>query len=227
MVSVVIPASGSGTRFGGDVPKQFLHMDGLPILARTVLVFQQADLVGEIAVAVPPGYMEKTREITDIYNLTKVKYIVEGGASRSESVYEALQKLSPHTEIVLVHDGVRPFVSPDLINRVVDAARKHGAAIAGIPITDTVKEADEAGCVRVTVERGRIWQVQTPQGFSYPLLLDAYKNAPHLKGFTDDSAIVEAHGGRVYIIPGERNNIKITTPEDAAITSAMFKGSTP
>ncbi|MCL2499417.1 MAG: 2-C-methyl-D-erythritol 4-phosphate cytidylyltransferase [Defluviitaleaceae bacterium] len=222
MVSVIIPASGSGTRFGGDVPKQFLPIKGIPVLARTAMAFQRTERVGEIAVTVPKGYTENVREMVRTYNLTKVKHIVEGGASRSESVYEALKQIDGRTEIVLVHDGVRPFVSCDLIEKTIDAVKRHGAAIVGTPFTDTVKEADADGRVYATPERGRFWQVQTPQGFTYKLLTDAYKNALNLADYTDDSAIVEHNGGITFIIQGERNNIKITTQEDLIMANTIM-----
>ncbi|MCL2604391.1 MAG: 2-C-methyl-D-erythritol 4-phosphate cytidylyltransferase [Defluviitaleaceae bacterium] len=224
MVSVIIPASGSGTRFGGEVPKQFLHINNVPVLARTVMAFQRTEGVGEITVAVPPGYKETVQGMIHKYQLTKVKHIAEGGKSRSESVRAALGMISPRTEIVLVHDGVRPFVSRDLIEKVIDAARLHGAAIAGIPFTDTVKEVDQNGFVYATPERGRFWQIQTPQGFAYEILVNSTGIISDLSGFTDDSAIVEANGVSVYVVPGERGNIKITTQEDMIIAEALLKG---
>jgi 2-C-methyl-D-erythritol 4-phosphate cytidylyltransferase len=214
MVSTIIPASGMGTRFGGDIPKQFHFIGGVPVLVRTLTVFQEAKNIGEIAVTVPPGYMEIFREVADTYRLTKVKHITEGGKSRSESVYKALRLLSPETEIVLIHDAVRPYVSVGLIQSVIDAAYRHTAAVPGMVFSDTVKEVDAFGRITATPDRNRFYQVQTPQGFAYKTLMEAYKNTPHLENFTDDSAVVCANGGTVFVIPGESSNIKITTPED-------------
>ncbi|MCL2203938.1 MAG: 2-C-methyl-D-erythritol 4-phosphate cytidylyltransferase [Defluviitaleaceae bacterium] len=215
MICVIIPASGVGTRFGGDKPKQFLPMqNGLSVLENTLAVFEGLEWIHEIVVTVPAGLCPALRP----QGVT----CVEGGASRSESVYKALLRLSPQTEIVLIHDGVRPLVGAGLIEKVADAARKYGAAVAGTVFTDTVKEADATGRVRATPERGRFWQVQTPQGFTYKTLLQAYEETPNLAAFTDDSAILEARGGTVFLVEGARRNIKITTAEDLCIANALL-----
>lgn len=219
MVSVIIPASGTGSRFGGDTPKQFLPMkNGLTVLENTLAVFQQIDWINEIIVTLP-------KRFTKIIMKNREKMTcIQGGLSRSESVYEALKKLSPDTKIVLIHDGVRPMVSVDLIKKVTDAVRIHGAAVAGTVFSDTVKEADADGRIKATPERGRYHQVQTPQGFTYQIISEAYRNTPNLVDFTDDSAVVEHNGGTVYIVQGERRNIKITTQEDLHIANALIEG---
>jgi 2-C-methyl-D-erythritol 4-phosphate cytidylyltransferase len=206
MISVIIPAAGAGTRFGGDIPKQFLKMqNGLTVLEQTVAVFISLEWIHEIVVTVPSAFIKNDYHVT---------HVIEGGASRSASVYEALQRLSADTEIVLIHDGVRPFVSPALIKKVADAAKLHGAAVPGTPFTDTVKEVDAQNRIITTPVRDRFYQVQTPQGFCYQKLLKAYIDTPNLNDFTDDSAVYMQHGGTVFVVQGERSNIKITTRED-------------
>ena len=216
-IAVIIPAAGRGVRFGGDGPKQFALLPcGTPVLARTIAVFQAIHQVGEIALAIPAGYEDAALQLVGDHAFTKVKHILAGGESRAHSVYEGLKRLAP-TDVVLVHDGVRPFVSEQLVLAVAEAAQKHGAAIAGIPFVDTVKETDINGYVCATPDRNRFWCAQTPQGFNYDQLLDAYEygvSTGLLGQVTDDSTLVEAYGGKVFIVPGERSNIKITTPED-------------
>ena len=223
-VAVIIPAAGRGLRFGGDGPKQFMSLPcGTPMLARTLSVFQQMRQVKEIALAIPAGYETLVQQLVNEYALTKAAHILAGGENRAASVYEALQRLTP-TQIVLIHDGVRPFVTEQLALAVADAALQHGAAVAGIPFVDTVKETDAQGYVCATPDRRRFWQAQTPQGFDYALLLDAYEHGarsglfPHV---TDDSALVEARGSKVFVVEGDRRNIKITTPEDMLAAQAL------
>ncbi|MCL2187262.1 MAG: 2-C-methyl-D-erythritol 4-phosphate cytidylyltransferase [Defluviitaleaceae bacterium] len=223
MVSVIIAAAGSGTRFGGETPKQFLQLGEKPVLAHSIQVFQRISYVNEIAVAVPQGHACDVLKMVHDHGLCKVKHVIDGCESRSESICNALQHLNPKTEIVLIHDGVRPLVSAEIIHAVTSAARKHGAAITGLPFTDTVKEVDESGRIVATPMRARFRQVQTPQGFLFPLILDAYKNTPSLAGFTDDSAIFEANGGAVYVVEGDPHNIKITTREDLLLAHFLLE----
>lgn len=221
-VKVIIPASGIGSRFGGDLPKQFQMLGRHPILKRTISAFQQVEYVAEIAVAVPSRYAS----IVEDYQLDKVLHIVEGGKTRADSVYAALKCFdAKNDDIILIHDGARPFVLPDLIANVVDAAAKHGAAVACLPITDTLKEVDDTGKIKSTLDRNKYWRAQTPQGFTYEVISKAYVRGEEdgiLPHSTDDSALVERLGLPVYIVDGASSNIKITTPEDMIIAEGLL-----
>ena len=221
MINVVIPASGVGARFGADRPKQFVELAGQPILKRAIMAFAQLDIVDQIAVAVPAGYAQTVAA----YGIDKVRHIVEGGKDRAASVFEALKRLPKETETVLIHDGVRPLVTADLINAVAAAAKAYGAAIACTPVTDTIKEAGPGMEIKNTVDRSRLWRAQTPQGFTYGAILGAYEQGEKdgvLRQATDDSALVERLGTPVFIVPGSPRNIKITTAEDLIIAEAFL-----
>jgi len=221
MISVVIPASGVGARLGASVPKQFLELGGVPILRRTIAAFEQMDIVENIAVAVPRGYTQTVAS----YGFLKLRHIVEGGTDRTASVYAALKALPPTSNIVLIHDAVRPFVDLPLVKAVAEAAKVHGAAIACTPVTDTIKQADTSGKITVTLDRSQLWQAQTPQGFTYDIIKCAHAQAQkdEISG-TDDSLLVERLGLPVYIVPSSPRNIKITTPEDMVIARGLLNG---
>jgi len=229
MIKVIIPASGIGARMGADVPKQFLMLKGQHILQRTISVFENMSMVDEIVVAVPSGYVK----IVEDYNFEKVRHIVEGGKSRADSVSAALKCLPADTEVVLIHDGVRPFVKAELVEKVADAAKVYGAAVACAPVTDTIKsragiprhyENDPGLCrgalllINATLDRSQLWSAQTPQGFTYDIIMRAYEQGEK-DGFqaTDDSSLVERLNLPVVIVPSNSGNIKITTAFDMAI----------
>jgi len=233
-VSAIIVASGMGTRLGGDIPKQFQLLRGKPILVHTLEAFARADVVRHIIVAVPEGYVQHTRELIANFvhsnetaariGYSKIREIVSGGLSRADSVHIAIKQLPADTEIVLVHDGVRPFVSEKLINAVAESAQAYGAAIAGVPLTDTLKEVNESGQITATPDRKRFWRAQTPQGFTYELIMKAYARGEKdgiLSHVTDDSALVERLGVLVKMVEGDAGNIKITTREDLALGEVL------
>ena len=223
-VGIVIPASVAGIRVGGDVPKQFLTLGGEPVLKRTLSVFNVLDFVTEIAVSVPEGYSHEVRS----YGLEKVRHIVTGKENRAASVYEALKCLDTDTDVVLIHDGIRPFVTAELIDAVAVAADKHGAAIACAPVTDTIKKVSATGQIESTPDRRELWRAQTPQGFTYDIIKQAYAQAEAddvLDQATDDSALAERLGIPVFIVPGSDSNIKITTPTDLVVAKAFIAAS--
>lgn len=220
-ISIVIPASGSGTRLGGTRPKQFQKLGGEPILKRTLSVFAALDFVNEIAVAVPKEYVQEVES----YKIPKPTHIVTGKQTRAESVYAALTALSPETKIVLIHDGCRPFVTCETIEAVALAASFHDAAVACAPVTDTIKQTDQHGKIIATLNRDSLWQAQTPQGFTYETILRAYTVAHKsntLHTATDDSSLAERLGIPVKIVPSPPSNIKITTPTDMTIAEAFL-----
>lgn len=223
----IIPAAGSGSRLGGQIPKQFLELGGAPILAHTISRFIECDDISAIAVALPADRLDEFRARNRGARVLKPIYYVNGGAERSDSILNALEavaKLQP--EIVAVHDAVRPFVTPAQISAVIAKAKEVGAAILALPATDTIKEV-EAGLIQRTIDRRRIWRAQTPQAFRYELLMRANLEA-RAAGLpsaltTDDSLLIERLGAPVAVVEGSPNNIKITTPEDLILAETLFE----
>lgn len=201
---------------GGLRPKQFLLLGDMPLLAKTLAVFQSASLVDEIVLITPPGDEDICRhEIVNRYAFSKVARIVPGGASRQESVANGLREVSPQASLVLIHDAARPFVTGDLIRRVLETAASSGAAIAAVPVADTLKRRSSESPGAVTVERDGVWAAQTPQAFHRSLLVQAFEQAA-ADGFTgtDDASLVERLGHPVILVHGDPHNIKITTAAD-------------
>jgi len=218
MTSVIIPASGVGTRFGASIPKQFVNLNGEHILKRTISIFQNLHCIDEIVVAVPTGYAETVQN----YGFNKVHHIVEGGKTRAESVFFALKMLK--SDIVLIHDGVRPFVADATVQAVINAVKKHGAALACVPVTDTIKVVTGTR-IESTPDRSKLWSAQTPQGFTYELIMRAYTQAQKdgiLSQVTDDSAVAEHIGVPIHIVTSSPQNIKITTEEDLLFAEAIL-----
>jgi 2-C-methyl-D-erythritol 4-phosphate cytidylyltransferase len=225
-VTVLIPAAGMGKRMGKAVAKQFLLLGDKPMLAHTLLAFQRASEIDEIIPILSKEDVENClREIIERYHITKVKTLVVGGKERQESVLHGLQKLEKDATIVLVHDGVRPFVTQEMIGEVVEHARKGECVTVGVPLKDTVKEVDDQGMVRQTLDRSRLWAIQTPQAFPAKVLKHAYEESTrHNAVGTDDAMLVERAGGKVRVIMGNYENIKITTPEDLILAEEILKG---
>ncbi|PKN06886.1 MAG: bifunctional 2-C-methyl-D-erythritol 4-phosphate cytidylyltransferase/2-C-methyl-D-erythritol 2,4-cyclodiphosphate synthase [Deltaproteobacteria bacterium HGW-Deltaproteobacteria-7] len=221
----IIPAGGAGKRLKSHVAKQFLLLDGLPVLVHTLKVFQKSKDIDDIILALPPDELVSVRQdVIEKYGLTKTKTVVAGGGERQDSVKNCLAAVQGECDLVVIHDAVRPFVTEELIRRVVDAARVTGAASAGVKAKDTIKETGEDRMVLSTVPRHNLWQTQTPQAFKFELLKDAYKAAYDEKFYgTDDASLVERRGGRVEMIEGSSANIKITTKEDMLIADALMK----
>jgi 2-C-methyl-D-erythritol 4-phosphate cytidylyltransferase len=213
-VLAIIPAAGTGVRMGGETPKQFLSLDGVPIFIHTVRKFSISSAIDGIHLGVRPEDMDRTRESLAREQFRKPVQLISGGATRHETVEHALEAAPPGTDLVVVHDAVRPFVSLDLISAVVEAAGRDGAAILGVPSIDTVKQV-ERQMILGTIPRERIVLAQTPQAFRYELLREAFARAT-IEGFfgTDESSLVERLGATVTVLMGSDRNIKITKPSD-------------
>ena len=226
-VCAVVPAGGTGTRMGGTVPKQFLELDGKPILYYTLKTLQDCGIISELILVVPEK--EYDNACTDWLGKPEiVTKVVVGGEKRQDSVYNGFCELSPQTEIVLVHDGVRPFLSHQMIQESVDAAREYGAAITAIPVNDTIKRVDDSGMVSQTVDRDGLWRVQTPQVFRYELLQEAFKKANSEKFYgTDEGTLIEHLGKPIKVIEGSEQNIKITRPEDLRLSEIFISKAFP
>ena len=212
----IVPAAGSGSRMGGSSPKQFLRLGGVPVLVRTLAALGRSRVIGGIVVVVPPSAVERTRRVLSRHRVPRVLAVVAGGRARQESVWLGLQAVPAAADVVVVHDGVRPFITGRLVRDVVEAAQRFGAASCGLPIRETVKRARE-GFVEATVDRDGLWLVQTPQAFRRTLLWEAHEKARR-DGFlgTDDAGLVERVGAPVRMVAGLAENLKITTPDDLA-----------
>jgi 2-C-methyl-D-erythritol 4-phosphate cytidylyltransferase len=224
-VTALIPAAGMGKRMGKTVAKQFLPLGDKPMLAHTLLAFQRTPEIDEIIPILSEEDMESClREVIERYHITKVKTLVVGGKERQDSVFHGLQKIGKETAVVLVHDGVRPFVTPEMIGEAAGLAKKGECIAVGVPIKDTIKEVDDNKIVRRTLERARLWAIQTPQAFPVRVLKHAYEESQKHKIFgTDDSTLVERAGGTVRVIMGSYENIKITTPEDLILAEEILR----
>lgn len=210
----IIPSAGMGRRMGSR-KKNYLTLLGRPVLAHTLEAFEKSASIDSVVVVVPAGDETFCREeIVSKYGFKKVAAVVAGGTERQDSVRNGIEAASPEASVIAVHDGARPLVTPEVIERVIAAAREHGAAIAAVPVKDTVKEAS-GGFVRRTVPREDLLSVQTPQAFRAGVLNLAFKKALE-DGFTgtDESSLVERTGVAVKAVEGSYENIKITTPED-------------
>jgi len=220
-VGAIIPAAGRGKRIGASVPKQFLEIQGKPLLHHTLTVFASCELIDYVVLVMPRTDVDETGD--DWLNKYEiVREVVVGGEQRQDSVYNGFNSLEEETGIVVVHDGVRPFTTPQMITATVEAAQQHGAAITAIPVSDTVKQAAD-GFVKQTVSRDGLWRVQTPQAFQYRLLKQAFKKAKKDSYYgTDEGSLVEYLGERVKIVPGSELNIKITRKEDLILGESLL-----
>jgi len=222
----IIPAAGAGVRMGGERAKQFLELEGKPLLAITLERFQAAASVESMILVVPAEEIDFCRrEIVAGYGLDKVEKVVAGGARRQDSVRLGIEATGGRFDLVAIHDGVRPLVQPDLIDRVIRVGRKHGAAIAAMPTKDTVKEVDSEGIVTRTYDRQRVWLVQTPQVFRYEDIRAAHQKAVQegWTGLTDDALLAEKMGIPVSVVEGSEDNIKITTPHDLELAAFLLR----
>jgi len=210
---------------GLAVKKQFLQLEGIPVIGHTLKVIADSPVVHDIVLVASPG--EETycrRTIVERLGIRKVAAIVPGGSERQESVYNGLLALSADTGIVVIHDGARPLLRPEELSAVVEGAAQYGAATLAVPVKDTVKLAGEEEFVAETLPRERLWLTQTPQAFRHQLIIEAHQRAMRMKYTgTDDAGLVEMLGRPVKIVAGSYENLKITTPEDLLVASAIIK----
>lgn len=219
-VTAVIVAAGNSTRMG--TPKQFIPLNGRPLIAHTLLAFEQCAAIGEIVVVAQEEYHARLREIAETYGITKLSAIVCGGNIRQQSVRNGVDAC--HAEYVAIHDGARPLVTPVIIERVIQGAVQYGAATAAVRTKDTVKIADENDVVIETPDRTALWNIQTPQIFEKSLYERAFKHAAaHGLDVTDDCQLIEAIGQPVKLVEGSYTNIKVTTPEDVPFAEELLR----
>jgi len=221
-VGAVVVAAGRSARMGG-LDKLFAPLGGRPLLARTLAAFQECAAVRRVVLVLAAENLAQGLALAEEEGLSKVRTVCLGGRRRQDSVWEGLEALGP-CDWVVVHDGARPLVTPQLIEEGLAAARETGAAVCALPAQDTVKRVDEQGRVLSTLERRRLWLVQTPQVFRCDILREAHERSRRTA--TDDAALVERLGYRVQVYPGSPRNLKVTTPEDLALAEALLKSQT-
>ena len=224
-VTAIVLAAGQGTRMGGKTAKQYLLLDGRPVLYYALLAFEKS-MVDEIILVAGEKDLPFCRtEIVEKYGFSKVTRIVAGGKERYHSVYQGL-KAAGGADYVLIHDGARPFVSDDIISRTIEAVKKEKACVVAMPVKDTIKIANEDHYAIETPNRSKVWMIQTPQAFSYDLILHAYEKvlASGDAVITDDAMVLEkAENIPVKLVQVSYTNIKITTPEDMKIAEIFLK----
>lgn len=221
--SLIIPAAGSGTRMQSDIPKPYLKLGEKLILQHTLECFQSIEALRQVIVVTSPGYITQTEKIlSELFPNTPTS-VVQGGNERRDSINNALGQVSESSELVAVHDAVRPFVDSSVIENCLQKAAEVGGAIVAVPVKDTIKKVKEDLMVAKTPDRDHLWQAQTPQIFRRKLLIDAYqKLSSENTMVTDDASLIELSGGKVAIVEGSRENFKLTYPLDMAVAEMLI-----
>jgi 2-C-methyl-D-erythritol 4-phosphate cytidylyltransferase len=224
MVTAIVLAAGRSTRMGGDANKQFIELLGRPLVYYSLAAFEQCCIIDAVVLVRRPDCAEQAETIVRDFHFKKVVAFADGGVERQNSVWNGLEKCPDPTEIVAVHDGARPLLAPALIETTVVSAQAHGTGIAATKVVDTIKEATPERIVERTVDRTKLWAVQTPQTVRYKLLREAYGLV--LKKdvvVTDEAAAVELLGRPVHLVETPFLNLKITTASDLAIAEALLR----
>jgi 2-C-methyl-D-erythritol 4-phosphate cytidylyltransferase len=224
-VIAIIPAAGSGTRLSGRIKKQFLPLKGKPIVIHTLQRFEHCADVDEIVVAVPESDIVEIEQLISRYRIHKVSRTIIGGQKRQDSVHQALKRISVRdSDIIIVHDGVRPFVETKKISQVIKACKEFDAAVLAVQPKDTIRRSSGGGFFDQTLDRTALWLVQTPQAFKAKLLMKAFEKAYKDRFYsTDEAALVERLGVKARIVEGSYDNIKITTQEDLEFGTLIFE----
>jgi len=224
--TAIIVAAGEGRRIGGKVPKTYLPICGRPMVLRTLDQFFSAQAIEEVVLVIAADeFLRCETMLRDDSELANRRWILQsGGPTRQQSVKKGLEKIGSDTDIVVIHDGARPFVSPALIDRCVQASRDKGAVVVGVPVRDTIKIVSNDRWVQTTLSRSSLWAIQTPQVFRKQWIVEAHDRAAR-EAFeaTDDAMLVERIGKPVFVVDGESTNIKITTPEDVWFAEALLR----
>jgi 2-C-methyl-D-erythritol 4-phosphate cytidylyltransferase len=217
----IIVAAGSGKRFGSETPKQFLEIHGKPLIFHTLDQFESCPEIDRIILVIASREMSRFSKIYRQFNYTKMGGFVQGGETRVESVWKGFGAIGDPTEIVAVHDGARPLVTPEEISTCINKAKETGAAILTAPVTDTIKEIADDKIVQ-TIDRSKLRRALTPQCFRYDILKRAFENADLCESATDESFLVEKLGIEVSIVEGSAKNIKVTTQEDLRLVESFL-----
>ncbi|MFH1684455.1 MAG: 2-C-methyl-D-erythritol 4-phosphate cytidylyltransferase [Candidatus Margulisiibacteriota bacterium] len=214
----IITAAGYGRRMGQ--PKQFLEIAGKSVLERTILVFDQTKVIDEIILVVNPEDVERAKK----FKYPKLKKVIGGGKERQDSVYNGIKALPEDAEIVAIHDGARPFILPEIIEKAIEETKRSGAVVVGVPVKDTIKLVTSNGNrVTSTLNRNELWAAQTPQVFKKDIILKAFHDGHGRYSVTDDAMLVEKLGIPVKMVMGSYQNIKITTPEDLIVAQGILR----
>lgn len=221
-VSAVIVSAGNSTRMGG-INKQFLEIDNIPVIMRTISVFEKTESINEIVVVTRESDIEDVKELINEYDFKKVSCVVAGGETRQLSVYNGVINTSSNSDFIAIHDGARPLVTENVIADTLEMAVKYGAAATGVKVKDTVKQVNDNNDIVATPDRSYLRFIQTPQIFNKTLYLDAVNNVENSRNFTDDCMLIEAYGKTVKFVDGDYENIKITTPEDVQLALNYIK----
>ncbi|MCA1321936.1 2-C-methyl-D-erythritol 4-phosphate cytidylyltransferase [Bacillus tianshenii] len=220
---VMVLAAGQGKRMKAGKNKQFIELEGKPVIIHTLTVFENDPMCEEIKLVINEKEVPLFESLLESYGISKVSEMVPGGKERQDSVYNGLLRME-NAEIVLVHDGARPFIRQEVIRRLVEKAKQDGAAIVGVPVKDTIKKVNPDLLIEETVERAALWMIQTPQAFQYSILQKAHLQAKEEQYMgTDESSLVERIGMPVHMVEGDYENIKLTTPEDLIVAEAILK----
>ena len=221
-VIAIVPAAGSGTRYGPGTHKPFLSLNGKPLIIWALKTLASVPNIVHIIPVLRKSDIGKGNETFQQYEISKILRIVEGGKERQDSVLNALAGIKKNFSTVLIHDGARPLLTQDMIERAIKELDGFDGVVVGMPPKDTIKET-EHGLVHKTLKRDTLWAIQTPQVFPVQVIAEAYERAYRERYYsTDDAALVERYGGRVKVIKGSYSNIKITTPEDLAFAELLL-----
>ena len=224
MVTAIVLAAGQSTRMGSGPNKQFIELLGKPLVYYSLAAFEQCHVVDAVVVVRRPDCARQAEQIVHIAGFQKVVAFTDGGIERQNSVWNGLEKCDPATDIVAVHDGARPLVTPALIESTVASAQAHGTGISASKVVDTIKEANADKTVVRTVDRTKLWAVQTPQTVRLPLLREAYSKVFEKQAVvTDEATAVESLGQKVHLVETPFLNLKITTPADLAVAEALLR----
>lgn len=224
MNSAIIVAAGKSERMGPRVDKAFLSLGTKPVLAYSLIAFEKCADIDDVVLVVRKDRVDSARAMAQLYGCSKVRKVVAGGAKRQTSVGYGLDALSEDAKIVAVHDGARPCVKPQLISDTVKSAKRYGSAVAAIRITDTVKYVERGSTVKKTLDRTKLWSVQTPQTFKLEVLTKAFQALKKNSRITvtDEAGAVELTSAKVKLVSAPITNIKITTPDDLALAAALL-----
>jgi 2-C-methyl-D-erythritol 4-phosphate cytidylyltransferase len=225
-VTAIVLAAGAGRRIGGDLSKTYLPVAGRPLVLRTLDRMFSSTLIEQVILVIGAADLERCTAMLRIDSALQNRSwtLQTGGATRQQSAKRGLEKITPDADLVVIHDGARPFASTELIDRCIDAAAIHGAAVPGLPARDTIKVVSEEHWIENTPDRNTLWEIQTPQVFQRELIVAAHEQAAKEDAeFTDDAMVVERFGKRVFVVQGERTNIKITVPEDLWFAETLIR----
>jgi len=222
-VQAVIPSGGTGVRLKAGQPKPLVELKGKPIFVYTLEAFEQCSLIDSVILVVHKEYQKQFEEAVARYSLGKVKSVIPGGETRSQSVLEGLKQIDPDTDVVVIHDGVRPLIANEMLEEVVRLGSECDAVTTAVPVKPTIKRVNsETNVVEETLNRDLLWEVQTPQVFKKDIIVRAHETAQDIKS-TDDASLVERMGVEVKVFLGNYRNIKITTQEDLVMAEALLK----